>query len=128
MSDDQSIKFGDKRLAHGLFLALKSFSNIRDDTVPLGMVLTFLAVAMDEGRCASDYAHALDVYRYSMARYIHGLGDRDRKGGPGLGLVRIVPDKSRRNNRHNIFLTAKGRTIAAEMLRPLRPPQTREAA
>ncbi len=128
MSDDLSIKFGDKRLAQGLFLALTSFSNIRDDTVPLGMVLTFLAVAMDEGRCANNYAQALDVYRYSMARYIHGLGDHDRKGRPGLGVIRIVPDKSRRNNRHSIFLTAKGRTIAVELLHNLRPPQTSEAA
>jgi hypothetical protein len=128
MSDDLPGAFGDKRLVHGLFLALKSFSKIRDDTVPLGMVLTFLAVAMDEGQCASDYAHALDVYRYSMARYIHGLGDRDRKGRPGLGLIRIVPDKSRRNNRHSIFLTAKGRAIAVELLRNLRSPQTSEAA
>ena len=46
----------------------------------------------------------------------------------GLDPVRIVPEKRGRSNRHNIFLTAKGRTIAAEMLCPLRPPQTSEAA
>ena len=129
MSDDLQIGFGDKRLFQGLFLALKSFSNLRyGDGMPLRLVNSFLAIAMDEGQCANEYAQLLDVHRYAMSRYVHELADRDRNGGPGLGLVRIVPDKDGRSNRHSIFLTAKGRAIAAEMLRPLRPAQIIEAA
>jgi hypothetical protein len=129
MSDDLSVKYGDRRLVQGLFLALKSFSNLRDDdNTPLRLVNTFLAIAMDEGKCANQYAQALDVHRYAMSRYVHELADRDRNGGPGLELVRIVPEKSGRSNRQNIFLTAKGRAVANEMLRPLRAPQTSEAA
>ena len=129
MSDDLPIKLADKRLVHGLFLALKSFSNLRDgDGMPLRLVNSFLAIALDEGRCANQYAQRLDVHRYAMSRYVHELADRDRSGNPGLDLVRIVPEKSGRSNRHNIFLTAKGRAIAVEMLRPLRQPPTSEAA
>ena len=70
----------------------------------------------------------LDVHRYAMSRYVHELADRGRNGGPGLGLVRIVPDKDGRSNRHSIFLTAKGRAIAAKVICNLRPPQASEAA
>jgi hypothetical protein len=125
MGDALSISQSDKRLAQGLFLALKSFSNLRGDTVPLRLAITFLAIAMDEGRCANEYAQALDVHRYVMSRYIHELADRDRNGGPGLGLVRTVPERPRLNNRQNVVLTAKGRAIADELLRNLR---SREAA
>lgn len=112
-----------------LFLALKSFSNLRDgDGMPPRLVNTFLAIAMNEGQCANQYAQRLDVLRYAMSRYVHELADHDRSGAAGPDLVRIVPEKRGRSNRHNIFLTAKGRTIAAEMLCPLRPPQTSEAA
>jgi hypothetical protein len=123
-----SISLSDKRLAQGLFLALKSFSNVRGDTVPLRLVIAFLAIAIDEGRCANEYAKALDVHRYVMSRYVHELADQDRSGGAGLGLVRIVPERTRLNNRQNILLTAKGRAIAHELLRNLRPTQTSEAA
>jgi hypothetical protein len=128
MGDALSISLSDKRLAQGLFLALKSFSNLRGDTVPLRFVITFLAIAMDEGQCANAYAKALDVHRYVMSRYVHELADRDRNGGPGLGLVRVVPARTHLNNRQNILLTEKGRAIAAELVRDLRPPQSSAAA
>ena len=125
---DHALSLSDKRLAQGLFLALKSFSNVRGDTVPLRLVITFLTIAIEEGRCANEYAKALDVHRYVMSRYVHELADQDRSGGAGLGLVRVVPERTRLNNRQNILLTAKGRAIAHELLRNLRPPQTSEAA
>ena len=65
---DHALSLSDKRLAQGLFLALKSFSNVRGDTVPLRLVIAFLAIAIDEGRCANEYAKALDVHRYVMSR------------------------------------------------------------
>jgi hypothetical protein len=122
MDNALSISLSDKRLAQGLLLALKSFSNVRGDTVPLRLVITFLTIAIDEGRCANEYAKALDVHRYVMSRYVHELADQDRSGDAGLGLVRIVPERTRLNNRQNILLTAKGRAIAHELLRNLRPP------
>lgn len=128
MGDAPSISLSDKKLAQGLFLALKSFSNLRGDTVPLRLVITFLAIAMDEGQCANAYAKSLDVHRYVMSRYVHELADRDRNGRPGLGLVRIVPGRTHLNNRQNILLTAKGRAITDELLRNLRPRQSSEAA
>ncbi len=126
MDDDaQPISLGDKRLTRGLFLALKSFSNLRaGDAVPLRLLIAFLAIAMDEGRCGNEYAQALDTHRYVMSRYIRELADRDRNGGPGLGLVRFVTARTHLNNRQNILLTAKGRAIADELLRNLRPQRT----
>ena len=129
MGDELSIASGDKRLVQSLLLALEPFSTLRsDDTVPFRLVITFLNIVMNEGQCANAYARALGIHRFMMGRYVHDLADRARNGGPGLGLVRIVPEKGGRNNRHNIFLTAKGRAIAAKVICNLRPPQASEAA
>ena|SRR5271169_2532274 len=88
MGDDSSIESNDKSLVQGLLSALDPFSKIRsDDTVPFRLVITFLNIVADEGRCANEYAKILGIHRFMMGRYIHDLADRARDGGPGLGLV-----------------------------------------
>jgi hypothetical protein len=130
MGQDPSLTSSDKRLVHSLLLALEPLSTLRggDDTVPFRLVITFLTVALDEGRCANEYAQVLGVHRYAMSRYVHELADRDRNGRPGLGLIRVVFEKGGRNNRHNIFLSATGRAVAAKVLCNLRPLSASEAA
>lgn len=129
VSDDLSKASGDKRLVQSLLSALEPFSTLRsDDTVPFQGVITFLNIVMNKGQCAATLARSVGVDQFLMGRYVHDLADRARDGRRGLGLVRIIPEKGGRNNRKNIFLTAKGRAIATKVLSNLCPPKTSEAA
>lgn len=81
-------------------------------------MLTFLMVAVDEGKSVGAYARDLNVNRFLMSRHIRCIGDRGRNGRPGLGLVttRRVDNYP---NRTAIFLTDKGRAVAAQVYRNL---------
>ena len=45
-----------------------AFEFTRRDGMSLRQVNTFLAIAMNEGQCANQYAQRLDVHRYAMSR------------------------------------------------------------
>jgi len=91
--------------------------------IPFPFVTTFLLIVIEEGQTQSAYARAAGVHRYTMSRYIHALGDCARDGGPGLGLVRLECDPEKMHNSHRIYLTAKGRAIAVDILRNLKRHQ-----
>ena len=92
-------------------------------TIPFSFITTFLAIVLEEGQTQSASARAAGIHRYTMSRYIHALGDCARDGGPGLGLVRLERDPKKMHNSHRIYLTAKGRAIAADILRNLKRHQ-----
>jgi hypothetical protein len=117
----------DRRAFKALLFALQPLTELRSFPLPLQLVTTFLAIASDEGKYANWYAQQLKIQRFVMARYVHELGDRNRKGEPGFGLIRFEDDPNRANNRQLIFLTAKGHTLAAEMLRRARGRQLLDA-
>jgi len=113
---------GHKRAFQGLLWAVKPLVNL-PGSIPFPYVLTFLMVAVEEGQPVAAYARAMNVNRFVMSRYIRCIGDRARNGGPGLGLVTT---KRIRNSptRTAVFLTDKGRTVAAQMYQNLqRPPE-----
>jgi hypothetical protein len=53
-----------------------------------------------------------------MSKLVHDLADRSRSGGPGLGLIEFKYKDGNLHNRKPIFLTKKGRSVAAAMLQP----------
>jgi len=121
MGNDLSIVPGDKRVVQTLLWALKPLLNL-GRPMPLPMVTAFLAIALDEGKGVCAYARDAGAKRSVMSRYIHSIGDRARDGGPGLGLIRFEQDP-KWANRQQIYLTAKGHAVAADVLRNLRRPQ-----
>jgi hypothetical protein len=101
-----------------LLLAIKPLVD-SGGAIPFPYMLTFLMVAVDEGKSVGAYARDLNVNRFLMSRHIRCIGDRGRNGRPGLGLVttRRVDNYP---NRTAIFLTYKGRAVAAQVYRNLR--------
>ena len=119
MSDDLSTEPDDKRLIQSLLQALDTFMNLRGH-IPLRELIVFLHVALDEGNEAIEYAHRLKVPRSVLSRLAHDLAGRTRGGDPGLGLIEFKHRGSNLHNRKPIFLTKKGRSVAAAILRNLR--------
>ena len=121
MGSDSSIAPGDNRLIESYLQALQTFLNLRGP-IPLRELVVFLLIALDEGNEAIEYADRLKVHRAVMSKLVHDLADRARGGGPGLGLVEFKYTDGNLHNRKPIFLTKKGRSVAAAMLRSLRAP------
>ena len=61
----------------------------------------------------------LDFNRYVMSRYMQCIGEKSRSGGPGLGLVTIKRTTGY-PTRTEVFLTEKGRAVAAQVFDNLR--------
>ena len=120
MQKNASIKLGDKRSIQSLLWALKPLSNLRS-SMPLPYAVAFLTVAMDEGKPVGTYARELNLNRYIMSRYMQCIGDRARNGQDGLGLV-TVKRTDRSPTRTEVFLTDKGRAVAAQVFQKLRLP------
>jgi hypothetical protein len=108
----------DKRVVQTLLWALKPFSNLRR-SIPLPYAITFLTVALEEGKPVGAYARDLDFNRYVMSRYMQCIGEKSRSGGPGLGLVTIKRTTGY-PTRTEVFLTEKGRAVAAQVFDNLR--------
>jgi DNA-binding MarR family transcriptional regulator len=81
---------------------------------PARYVTTFLLVALEPGLSVEDYAALEKCSKSTMSRHLLDIGDRNRKGAAGLGLV-----TSRRNpnNRRRLeyFLTPKGHALANQI-------------
>jgi hypothetical protein len=65
------------------------------------------------------YARELDFNRYVMSRYMQCIGDKARNGSTGLGLVTIKRTQGY-PSRTEVFLTEKGRAVAAQVFGNLR--------
>jgi hypothetical protein len=100
-----------RRAAEALLSALEPFDKLRG-WIPLRYITTFLMVALDEGKWPSAYARGASIDLMSMARCLRDLGEKSRRGGPGLSLVMAVRDASN-PHRRKMFLTEKGRALLA---------------
>ena len=109
----------DKRVIQTLLWALKPLSNLRGRSIPLPYAVTFLTVALEEGKPVGRYAHELDFNRYVMSRYMQCIGDRGRNGEAGLGLVTVKRTRGY-PTRTEVFLTDKGRAVAEKVFQNLR--------
>jgi DNA-binding MarR family transcriptional regulator len=108
-----------QRAIQALLLAIKPLAD-SGGPIPLPYMLTFLMVALDEGKSVGAYARQLNVDRFLMSRHISCIGERGRNGCPGLGLVttRRVDNYPARTA---TFLTDKGRAVADQVHRNLQP-------
>jgi hypothetical protein len=88
-------------------------------SIPLPYAITFLTVALEEGKPVGAYARELDFNRYVMSRYMQCIGEKSRSGGPGLGLV-TIKRRTGYPTRTEVFLTEKGRAVAAQVFDNLR--------
>jgi hypothetical protein len=118
MPKSEAIAPSDKRVVQALLWALKPLSNLRR-SIPLPYAVTFLTVALEEGKPVGAYAPELDFNRYVMSRYMQCIGDKARNGSAGLGLVTIKRTKGY-PSRTEVFLTEKGRAVAAQVFGNLR--------
>jgi hypothetical protein len=103
----------DKRAFRDLLGAVKPLVGLRG-SIPFPYVLTFLTVAVEEGKPVAAYAWEMNVSRFIMSRYMRCIGDRGRNGGAGLGLVTVKRTRDS-STKTAVFLTAKGREIAAQL-------------
>ena len=102
-----------------LMRALSAFKML-NETMPLQYVLTFLAVATDEGKGVKDYAQKMGVNNTTMSRHLLDIGPRNRQMKEGYGLVqyRANPLELRK---HEYYITPKGRQLLSHLLRELEP-------
>jgi DNA-binding MarR family transcriptional regulator len=121
MGSIPSISPDDNRIIQSLLQSLETFLNLRGP-IPLRELVIFLHIALDEGHEAIEYADRLKLHRAAISKYVHDLSDRARNGGPGLGLIEFKYSGGNEHNRKPIFLTKKGRSIAAAILKSLRSP------
>lgn len=118
MPKSEPIAPRDKRLIETLLSALKPLNDLRG-SIPLPYAMTFLAVACDEGKPIGEYAREMNLHRFIMGRYMSCIGDRGRNGEPGLGLVTVKRTRGY-PTRTEVFLTKKGRAVAAEVFENLK--------
>jgi len=103
----------DKLTIEALLRALEPLQRLHN-SMPLPCVITFLLIALYEGKSMSDYARDLGVSRFTMFRYLQFIGERARSGGPGLGLICVEPHPTHLRGTR-VRLSAKGRAIANAM-------------
>jgi hypothetical protein len=114
----QPISSRDRRAVQTLLSALTPISGLRDRPIPLPFAVVFLSVVVNEGQSVGRYAKDLNMTRYAAFKYIRSIGDRGRHNAVGLGLVAI---KRGYRVKTAVVLTDKGRAVAAEVFRRLRP-------
>jgi hypothetical protein len=119
MPKSDAIAPSDKRVIQTLLWALKPLDNLTPRSIPLPYAITFLTIALDEGKPIGAYARDLDFDRFVMTRYIQCIGDKGRHGNPGLGLV-TVKRTDTSPTRTEVYLTDKGRDVAAQVFGSLR--------
>lgn len=108
----------DKAAARALFLALKPFRDIRS-TMPLQYVITFLLVAMEEGKGVTEYAEIAAVPATVMTRHLLDIGDRNRSREDGFGLVTQERGRNDLRRRHT-RVTTRGKALMNEIKQALK--------
>lgn len=101
---------------------LRSALNLLVDGQPEGMTVgllrSFLTVALYPDRSLREYQDLLDMSQSTMSRHLLDLGEMNRKRLPGLKLIDQHTDPMDR--RKNVYrLTAKGRALVTALERAL---------
>lgn len=87
--------------------------------MPVNKLMTLLTVALKEGLTVDDYAKRAGISPTTMSRHLLDLGDIDRNGKPGLGLVDGRTNVT--NQRERVYvLTIKGRSLLAKVVEAIR--------
>jgi len=113
-----SLTAEERAACRALYLALKNFTALRP-TMPLQYVMTFLLVAMEEGKGVTEYAKMNEVSPTVMTRHLLDIGDKNRSREDGFGLVTQERDPMDLR-RHFARITPKGKGIAHRLLQQLK--------
>jgi hypothetical protein len=117
IGDAEAISPTDGKAIEILLSALIPISDLRDRPIPLPFAVVFLSVVLNEGLPVGSYAKGSNMTRFAMFKYLQSIGDRGRHNAAGLGLVAIERGHGARTA---VFLTDKGRAVAAQVLEKLR--------
>jgi DNA-binding MarR family transcriptional regulator len=80
---------------------------------PFLWMAAFAEVLLEPGLSVSEYAERLHVSKSTMSRALLDIGDRNRKGEPGVGLVTSRPNPLDRRQLE-YMLTTKGHALAEQ--------------
>lgn len=122
MSEDGSEDFSPqtrRQVAAVMLDAVDVFYRLRE-RLPASHIGTFLTVAINEGLSVSELAVKCGVSGAVMSRHISELGARNRRRGPGLGLVAVVQDSRWDRRERQVVLTDKGIAVAREAIAAVR--------
>jgi DNA-binding MarR family transcriptional regulator len=114
----QSLDDETKNAMQDMLAALEPFRALRQ-TMPLQYIVSFLLVALDEGRGVNEYAERAGVGTSVMSRHLLDIGERNRHMEEGFGLVTQRPDPMELR-KHQMMLTPKGKAVAHQIARHLR--------
>jgi hypothetical protein len=104
-----------RQAAKALRLAIEPFVELNPN-IPASYIITFLAVAEKEGRPVTEYANEVGLFKAVMTRHLLDLGERDRRGGEGMGVIDQKRDrKDLRINRS--FISEKGAALLSKVRR-----------
>jgi DNA-binding MarR family transcriptional regulator len=113
MNDDNLEAIGGRPLLRAMLASLNSFRDL-SLTMPVGEVIMFLLVSLNEGDSLTELAEKADMKKSTASRYLLDLSDKTRTGDVGYGLVNRETDpESLRRNMYS--LTLKGRKIVQSM-------------
>lgn len=100
----------------GLHAILELLELLRavDPEMPMGAARTLLLVASEEGMSVADLHRRGGMALSSASRYHQYLGDEDRHGRPGLGLVVVYPSLED-SRKKTIRLTPRDRQLVANL-------------
>jgi len=114
----QSLDDETKNAMHDMLAALEPFRALRQ-TMPLQYIVSFLLVALEEGKGVNEYAERAGVGTSVMSRHLLDIGERNRHMEEGFGLVTQRPDPMELR-KHQMMLTPKGRAVAHQIARHLK--------
>jgi DNA-binding MarR family transcriptional regulator len=103
----------DAASVRAMLRGLDPFFRIRG-TMPARQIQAFLLVAEHEGLSVGEYAAKAGASASSMSRNLLDMGERDRHGDEGAGL--IEGRENVLNRREKVYhLTPKGRALLASL-------------
>jgi DNA-binding MarR family transcriptional regulator len=92
---------------------LQAFREV-DPEMPIGAARSFLLIATEQGLSVTDLKARGGNALSSASRYHRYLGDADRRGRPGMGLVK-ASQSHEDTRRKALRLTPKGRRLMGQL-------------
>lgn len=96
--------------------AVDAFSALDPFAFPLHYIKLFLEVARRERCTFAELEEALKITAGSVSRAVAAMGDTNRHGQPGYGLLEIHKDP-RQPRRYLVMLSAKGWRLLSQIKR-----------
>lgn len=112
-NDDQ-----ERRTCRKLLTIISKFRE-QDAEMPIQQAVTFLWVALNEGKTQRDARQSLDMPASSASRNLAALSKVHRLGKEGLGLIQFDEDPNDRRAKI-LSLTPKGRAFLSNIMGDLR--------